>query len=73
MQKHRKQLEEMEQEREQIERDVQAVEDSISTIQNEHQYLQLKLEVSDYSLIKVIERQEGKQDGRGQHNAPEVT
>eukprot|EP00347_Sterkiella_histriomuscorum_P019169 403342679 len=42
--KHRKAVEELDQERELIEREVQSIEDAIAVIQNEHQYLQLRLE-----------------------------
>ena len=53
--KHRKAVEELDQERELIEREVQSIEDAIAVIQNEHQYLQLRLEVS-HTFIHIAYR-----------------
>jgi hypothetical protein len=39
-------VEELEQEKGVIEKEIAQIEDAISVIQNEHQYLQLRLEVS---------------------------
>ena len=44
MLKHRKQLEELETEKNQVEKEISSVEDAIAVIQNEQQFLQSRFE-----------------------------